>query len=221
MATKEEKAKAAGAPNHEPNPNIVKTKNGELDTTGFVKHMHSVEGTEDADKTAWETLHIDRRFYKPDLCAEFGGLEGYIIDIEQGQADIAKNPKNPQGLFDMIILRATAAFPYVDENKQVRSGSPGEDVILVMTDRLKKLEMLNRHPEKVARVRILPLEKITLKNDRKLWRYSAEMDPKFYERSAIGAEYGLLKALGAGGRTKILKELLDENPAPDAQQASA
>lgn len=195
---------------------------GKIDVSGFARE--SLAGKSDADGTLWAKLHVDRRMYKPESCAKHGGVEGYLVAMESFQSDTIKSEKNPDGWFDALIMRATRPFPYADDVGMVKRGEPGEDVIVVVTDRLKRLMELCQDPEFVYQLRVLPTEKIKLvRKNRHLWRYVVDVNPNKIPRSKVGIEAQLGLSEGDKTRAKMLleKSVTEEPDAGEAGQSPA
>jgi hypothetical protein len=140
---------------------------------------------------SWVKLSISRRFYKPEFCSEYS-IQGYILASEVMGAD------SPNGPFTGYIIRLTAPSKCVDEGDNLQDAKIGDDLILVATHSIKKLEVFANDPEKIGEFWIKPIKKIQHSGGKKsLWEYDVRVNPKPANRADL--EAAAFKEMTTGG----------------------
>ena len=156
----------------------------EFSTEGFVKDLSS-----DVVK-----VNLDRRRYKAEICAEYGGFRGYVIKRETHSSEIAKNADNPDGLFEDIIVRLSRPAPVVNGKDQVERAEIGEDILVVANAGLKGLLPLADDPKFCAEVEVVPLVKEKITGGKSYWRFKIGIRNEKIDKGKVVPELGLLNS---------------------------
>jgi hypothetical protein len=148
-----------------------------------VKSLTSLAPIEDD----FVSLGTDRLFFNPEKCSvdddgENVQLRGYAMEaVEYPPKGKNKDP------WHAIVIRTTAPTKAVDGDEVVDVPA-GEEVLIVATERLKKLIPFALHEEKVAEVIIDVIGKIDLPDNKTMWRYRTQISRKPRLRSELVAE---------------------------------
>lgn len=156
-----------------------------VDTSGFVTALPS-----DQVKST-----MDRRRYKPDHCAQYGGFRGYLIGVLYNKSDIAKNEKNPEGIFPDLVFRLKEPAPVVDANNNVVRAEPGEDILVVATHQLQSLIELAESDDYCADVTVIYKNKTKdPKSGKNLWHVDKSFSVERIAKATVVPEVGLLQS---------------------------
>ena len=121
-------------------------------------------------------LGLDRYMYKPESC---GGmpLVGMLIGFEE----FGRDSKNKDDWWDALVFRTTQPTKVVAKNDKaeeiVVDCEAGEEVMIAVTEKLKKLIGYAKHEKLMAEFYILPLKKEVLELNAKgeveksMWRF--------------------------------------------------
>lgn len=181
-----------------------------FDTSGFV-----TEATKSDD---WAKVQTDRRMYRMDFCARFGGVRGYLLKTEIMKSPKAVNPKNPEGLFTAAIVRLTAPAPVCNDRGELSRAEAGEDVLVVVTYALTELKSFDVDPVYCAEIEIVPSAKETISNGHNLWRATLHVNLDKIPRKQVDAAAMLF---APADMDRLLGEGSPASSTPTPQAAAA
>lgn len=169
----------------------------EFSKEGFVKALPS-----DQVKAS-----LDRRRYKPEQCAEYGGIRGYVIGTIINKSPKAASAENPEGLFTDLVWRITAPCPVVDSKDNVERAEIGEDVLVAATHQLKKLVELANDERYCVEATMIPLRKEkSASSGHMLWHMDLSFNPNRQDKAKIVPEVGLLLSFKEGAKAPLLAD---------------
>jgi hypothetical protein len=129
------------------------------------------------------SLGTDRLMYKPELCGR-RDLRGYLVEAIEMEPS-----KKDQEPYHLLVFRTTRPTLGVDgDGKTVVPVPVGSEIIIVATERLKRLIPFAMNVEKCPEINIHVIGKIALKNGNEMWRYDAQISRKSKPRAELYSE---------------------------------
>lgn len=158
-------------------PKKPETTNKAGTTTAAVDdHMHDV--------------NLDRKMWTAKKAQD--ELDGRVIGREIQFSQKSKNPENPDGKFEVIILRLLKPASWKDDDDKIIEAKAGEDVMIVATSQLERFLKHGENAERCPRL-IISFAGVRAVGKGKMNLYKArEEDEEFWAKRAEFAPDTLL-----------------------------
>lgn len=140
------------------------------------------------------SLGLDRLWYKPELCFKVNPrIRGFLIEA-QGFVHEKFGP------FTALVFRLTEETAVVNGDgpeAQIVTAYPGDEIMIVATEKLQKLIQYANHPTEMAEFIVNCLGEMPLKADQTMWRYHVQgAQPVSRDNAALQAFAQLAASAG-------------------------
>lgn len=144
-----------------------------------------------AIEEGFASLGVDRLWYKPEKCFKVNPrIRGNLIEAQ----GFVHEKYGPFTALCFQLIEPTAVVHGDGPEATVITANPGDEIMIVATEKLQKLIQYANHPTMMAEFIVTCLGEMPLKDDQTMWRYHVQAKPPVPKLNAVADAFAALAA---------------------------